>query len=480
MKRKKIPTESQPQQRNDVVLDRRQFLKTGAAGTAVGALSLTGMASSGEATVEKSATGGPPVKKLDDFPHKISSGYRPAKQKENVHNVAWFRKHPEMNKIGMQFYGGEYLDTPGYTHLDAALAHGAMQGCVEMSGPSPGAVPGYGLHSWAQLTKEQQKHPLDMNFVSEDKHKFKTRQEASNMVKRAAQFYGASLVGITQRDKRWDYETFWDPMRGQQGKKPEYGWEEFPFEPKSVIVLAFEMDYEIQATAPSRLGEGGPGDGYTKMTKTAFQLSVFLKQLGYKAVAAGNDLGLSVPYAIAAGLGESSRMGIVVSYKYGPRIRLAKVYTDLDFFEYDSPVDFGVKHFCESCMRCAEACPAKCISKKRERTMKPDFDASWGDFDPGTGYANPGVEKWYVDAKKCFEFWCKDHNGCGACITSCPYNKPDFWHHRMVDKLTALMPGPVHGFMREMDILFGYGNISDPQAAKKFWNSKGRKYLGYK
>jgi hypothetical protein len=49
----------------------------------------------------------------------------------------------------------------------------------------------------------------------------------------------------------------------------------------------------------------------------------------------------------------------------------------------------------------------------------------------------------------------------------------------MVDKFNAILPGPVHSFMREMDIVFGYGNTFDEKAVKKFWASKGRKYLGF-
>jgi len=49
----------------------------------------------------------------------------------------------------------------------------------------------------------------------------------------------------------------------------------------------------------------------------------------------------------------------------------------------------------------------------------------------------------------------------------------------MVDKLNTIMPDKVHSLMREMDILFGYGNTFDEKAVKKFWASRGRKYLGY-
>ncbi len=219
--------------------------------------------------------------------------------------------------------------------------------------------------------------------------------------------------------------------------------------------------------------EGAIGDGYSKMAVVAYQLSVFLKTLGYKSVASGNDLGLSVPYAIQAGLGEGGRNGLLVTYSYGPRVRLCKVYTDFDFVEYDKPITFGVRSFCEQCQRCADACPSRSIPKNVKPTMEPTHD------NPEKWFNNSGVDKWYLDAKSCFEYWCKGNNSCASCITSCPYNKPEFWHHRMVDKLNTIMPDKLHSLMREMDILFGYGNTFDEKAVKKFWASQGRKYLGY-
>ena len=59
------------------------------------------------------------------------------------------------------------------------------------------------------------------------------------------------------------------------------------------------------------------------------------------------------------------------------------------------------------------------------------------------------------------------------------FNKPDFWHHRLVDSITAAMPGPVHTFMREMDIAFGYGNVDDEKAVDKFFDPKGKNYDGF-
>ena len=68
---------------------------------------------------------------------------------------------------------------------------------------------------------------------------------------------------------------------------------------------------------------------------------------------------------------------------------------------------------------------------------------------------------------------------CINCISTCPYNKPDFWHHRLVDGITAAMPGAVHTFMREMDIGFGYGNVDDEAAVDKFYDSEDKNYDGF-
>jgi hypothetical protein len=35
--------------------------------------------------------------------------------------------------------------------------------------------------------------------------------------------------------------------------------------------------------------------------------------------------------------------------------------------------------------------------------------------------------------------------------------------------MNVVAPSQVHGIMKEFDILFGYGNVSDPAAVRKFW-----------
>jgi epoxyqueuosine reductase QueG len=78
----------------------------------------------------------------------------------------------------------------------------------------------------------------------------------------------------------------------------------------------------------------------------------FIQELGYHAMPSGNDTALSIPMAVDAGLGELGRNGILITPKYGPRVRLCKVFTDLPLV-HDKPVDLGVQAFCEICKKCA-------------------------------------------------------------------------------------------------------------------------------
>ena len=94
------------------------------------------------------------------------------------------------------------------------------------------------------------------------------------------------------------------------GIERELSWEkDFPFEPKTVIVILVEMDYHAMASAPSWMADATVGDAYANAIKIAGQLTIFLRQLGYQAVASMNDMGVNAPYAIAAGLGEGARNG---------------------------------------------------------------------------------------------------------------------------------------------------------------------------
>lgn len=62
-----------------------------------------------------------------------------------------------------------------------------------------------------------------------------------------------------------------------------------------------------------------------------------------------------------AGLGEFSRLGIVVNPFMGAAFKAAAVLTDLPLVP-DGPIDFGLQNYCSVCKICAEQCPMHAIS----------------------------------------------------------------------------------------------------------------------
>ena len=499
-------------------VNRRDFLKIGSAGAAIGVAGITALpnrvaARKMEEEIEKAVT-----TEHDDFPNEVRADYKPTPSYQTVQGHAFFGRQlqamgvdvdQEALEQGDSFvHSNNYHYEPGKKGWDQkakAVMAGAWAISATGAGPMPGAVGDFGLMSWENNTDKPPLSLMDLNYVQKEKCKFDSKAEAAAVIKRAARLYGADLVGITKRDPRWDYSenfNYVPPLarritpRGpeQMQQLMQVGGENIAmaleswtpdkwkhdidetagFKPKTVIVMATEMDYEAISCATNEITSAVVGEGYTLMTKLAHQMAVMIRQLGYNAIPCGNDTGMSVPYAIAAGLGEGARNSQLVTFKYGPRVRISKVYTDFDFVEYDKPKTFGVEEFCKSCKRCADACPSEAIPYEKEPTFEPTHE------NKDNAYFNaPGTKKWYLDAKKCFKQWADGKVDCVNCIAACPYNKPDFWHHRLVNGITAAMPGVVHDAMREMDIIFGYGNVDDEKAVDKFFDTKGRSYDGH-
>ncbi|SDK25481.1 reductive dehalogenase [Ferrimonas sediminum] len=416
------------------------------------------------------------------FPCEVSADFKPMDQR-NVNQTyciskALQEKHPERNlNFGKESMGpiqpgeepmhmGEafqsYLTSSkrydnnkiGYTQLDYALYLAAWQGQNTMAPLSQAGVPSQGVLTWDQSDLHKHRYP------------FKDSVEKVSAIKTAAKTFGAVRVGICRHDPRWDYNPLYNALTEET-----LSWEEdFPFKPKSVIVMLVDMDYLAVSCAPMIPQSSTAGVGYSRTALMAGSMAMFIKKLGYKAVGATNDLGNSVAYAISAGLGEGSRNGALVAPNLGPRVRICKVYTDLELDEvaYDKPRTFGIQEFCENCKRCAEACPSNAISMDDKPSMGPTYP---GADDPEYAWeVNKGVRKFYSDPKKCLKFW-SENSDCGACIAACPWNKPDFWHHRLIDASNTFTGGTVHGLMTKADILFGYGNVNDEEAVIKFWKS---------
>ena len=157
---------------------------------------------------------------------------------------------------------------------------------------------------------------------------------------------------------------------------------------------------------------------------------------------------MSMPYAIMAGLGEYSRMGLLITSEYGLRVRLSKMFTDAPLVP-DKPIRFGVYEFCLKCKKCVEHCPVQAISYD---------EPTWEGYNVSN---NSEIYKWYVDGEKCFKYWVVSASlGCGVCIRVCPYNKPKKWIHEIFRDYFALILGGEWG--KVIDDMLGYGKRSTP------------------
>ena len=333
-----------------------------------------------------------------------------------------------------------YQQKVGYRKLDYAFRNAAWN--LEWGFGFGNARSNSELYSWDAIPAKIKR------FVEAGEQVKESPEEMSRIIKKVARFLGADLVGIGKLHPNWVYSREFNVLTR------EHYPIDLPDDSHNAIVMAIEMDHDSIRSSPSGVAGAATGLGYSKMAFVANLMATFIKGLGYRAIPCGNDTALSIPLAMAAGLGEGSRMGLLITEKYGPRVRLCKVFTDLPL-EYDSYHPFGVVEFCKSCKKCATHCPSQAIPHSHMTTEGPNISNQ------------SGVLKWYVDAEKCFSFWGKNRMDCANCIRVCPYNKPPGIVHdaiRAVIRKTNLF----NPFFIWTDTLLGYDKI---QPAKKFWES---------
>jgi reductive dehalogenase len=267
----------------------------------------------------------------------------------------------------------------------------------------------------------------------------------TSMIKKAASFFGADLVGIAPLNRNWLYS---ENRRGEPNNVPEsYGY---------AIVMAVEMDYDAIASSPAFTSSAATGLGYSMMAFVELELAAFIQRLGYNAMTSGNNVALSVPLAIDAGLGQYGRHGILITKPYGPRVRIAKVLTDMPLVRDHPDIGFcnAVVRFCEVCKKCATTCPSQSIPYDKEQTWQGSSKSN-----------NPGSKKWYVDVESCYGFWVENGSDCSNCIRSCPYNKKDGFFHRTILWFVKHTPW-LNRLIVKMDDLAGYGK---QKSGEKFW-----------
>ena len=173
------------------------------------------------------------------------------------------------------------------------------------------------------------------------------------------------------------------------------------------LALTVEMDHRNLSTAPEGPALMESAQQYMAAGQVAVQLAQFIRKLGWPATAHidGNYEVICPLVARDAGLGEIGRMGLLMTPRLGPRVRLAVVTTDLPLVASPRRFDPTVLHFCSICRKCAEICPT-------------------GAIPAGDRTEVHGVQRWLLDDQACFTYWCACGNRLRPVHASVPLLTP--------------------------------------------------------
>lgn len=316
----------------------------------------------------------------------------------------FYRDHPELSEVDEKRRAkGSVLGV--YGSIDAPNEK-----------PNVGAMIGL-RYFGAQMAKPEIVSPQQAPFFKGHKEVM-SPETASELVKGFGKHLGACLVGVTQLDARWAYSHIgtiykdnWDHGEADWSK-----WgQEIKVKHKYVIIFAEEMDKEMIDASPHTPCFVESMLNYAKGAFITTQVASYIANLGYSATAnhiQNYELVLP-PLAQDAGLGEVGRMGYLLTKKYGPRVRLSAVTTDLPL-AVDKPVDIGVEDFCRICKKCATTCPSKSIPEETDMTVEN------------------GTLRWKLEPDSCFSYWGKVGTDCCVCMRVCPWSHARTWPHKLI------------------------------------------------
>ncbi len=229
----------------------------------------------------------------------------------------------------------------------------------------------------------------------------------SAFVKSLARYFGALDVGITELRPEHVYSHI--------GRGPGVWGAPLEVEHQYAIAFTVEMDYAVMRCAPHAPVVMESARQYVEAGRVAVQLAQVIRNWGYPARAHmdGNYRVICPLVARDAGLGEIGRMGLLMTPRLGPRVRIAVVTTDLELAPDHVPPEASILDFCRLCGKCAGNCPPKAIPF-------------------GDRIEIDGALRWQIDSDLCFRYWSAIGTDCGRCLSVCPYSHPDSFYHNLI------------------------------------------------
>jgi ferredoxin len=187
---------------------------------------------------------------------------------------------------------------------------------------------------------------------------------------------------------------------------PDHIFDGFEILCDTALVLALEMDGQLVKTSPSIEFAEEIYRTYDELGIAVNKVADWLRERGYNchaSPAVGGDVNL-VPVAQDAGIGCIGKNGILVTPEFGPCVRLAAVFIDVDNLPISTQNEhLWIRDFCETCNRCIKTCPAEAVYQH------PEILAD-------------GTER-FIDLEKCAVPFSK---GCSTCIKDCVFTPGNY------------------------------------------------------
>lgn len=200
-----------------------------------------------------------------------------------------------------------------------------------------------------------------------------------------------------------------------------------PIEPKyeNAIIIVMRKDWNAMHASQGSDWIGDPisFQAYQHLGMVAETMANYIRRLGWDASAqygpsfVNRYIVLLPPLLLAAGIGEVSRVGIILNPFLGLAYKAAAILTNMPLVP-DKPIDFGLQDFCQRCQICATNCPSHAIST-------------------GDKVMYNGYETWKLNTQRCasFNFTNKKGTMCNRCVKSCPWSNPTTLPHNFVRNL---------------------------------------------
>ena len=255
---------------------------------------------------------------------------------------------------------------------------------------------------------------IDKNQVIKYTKLLNNEKTYTQVLKQIAAELGAVAVGCTYPEEKFIYSH-----KGRFDKN--YG-EMLILEHQSVLVFLVEMDFERMNQAPKASTIFESADQYYQAAVISKTLEAIIFKLGYNAKAhydAHYDLILP-PLAVQAGLGELGRNNILIADKFGSRVRIGAVTSNINL-DFDSQIIIGVEQFCKVCKKCATNCPTKALSINGKSLVR-------------------GIDKWATNVENCYSIWRFYGTDCGICVAVCPFSHRNNWFHYLIRKVVKFFP----------------------------------------